>query len=81
MPQLAESWEISEDNLTYTFNLRQGVTWQDIPPVNGREFVAADVKATFEAILAEGHQANLLERVTSIDTPDDYARVSDQPPS
>ena len=74
-PQLATDWEISEDNLTYTFTLRDGVTWQDIAPVNGRAFNSGDVKATFEAILAEGHQANLLERVTSIDTPDDLTVV------
>lgn len=74
-PELATEWEISEDNLTYTFNLREGVKWHNIAPVNGREFTSADVKATFEAILAEGHQANLLERVTSIDTPDDYTVV------
>ena len=75
VPQLAESWEVSDDGLTYTFTLRQGVMWHDVAPVNGREFVAADVKATFEGILAEGHQANLLERVESIDTPDDYTVV------
>ena len=66
--ELATDWEISDDNLTYTFTLREGVTWHDVEPVNGREFTSADVKATFEAILAEGHQANLLERVTSIET-------------
>ncbi len=74
-PELATDWEISEDNLTYTFTLRQGVTWHDVEPVNGREFTSADVKATFDAILAEGHQSNLLERVDSIDTPDDYTVV------
>ena len=74
-PQLAESWEISEDNLTYTFKLREGIMWQDIAPVNGREFTSADVKATFDAVIAEGHQANLLERVSSVETPDDYTVV------
>ncbi len=74
-PQLATEWEISEDNLTYTFKLREGVKWHNVPPVNGKEFTSADVKATFDAILAEGHQSNLLERVTSVDTPDDYTVV------
>ncbi|MCP4221802.1 MAG: AraC family transcriptional regulator, partial [Actinomycetia bacterium] len=74
-PELATEWEISEDNLTYTFKLREGVKWHNVEPVNGREFTSADVKATFDGIQAEGHQANLLERVTSIDTPDDYTVV------
>lgn len=72
---LAEDWEISEDGLTYTFNLRQGVLWHDIAPVNGREFVAADVVATFEAIQAGGFQAYMLSPVTSIEAPDDYTVV------
>ena len=42
-PQLAESWEYSEDRLTLTFTLRQGVTFH-----NGREFVADDVVKNIE---------------------------------
>jgi peptide/nickel transport system substrate-binding protein len=40
--ELAESWEVSEDQLTWTFNLRQDVTWHD-----GTPFTAADVAFTF----------------------------------
>ena len=74
-PELATSWEVSDDLLTYTFTLREGVLWHDVPPVNGREFTSADVKATFEAILDQGHQAALLANVTSIEAPDDYTVV------
>jgi peptide/nickel transport system substrate-binding protein len=48
LPELAESWESSPDNLTVTFKMRQGVTWQDRPPINGRAFDAEDVQATWE---------------------------------
>lgn len=47
-PGLAESWTISDDNLTYTFKLHEGVTFHD-----GTAFDAEDVKFTFDRILAE----------------------------
>lgn len=74
-PRLATAWDVSDDLLTYTFTLRDDVFWQDVAPVNGRQFTSADVKATFDGILAEGHQAALLANVTSVDTPDDVTVV------
>jgi peptide/nickel transport system substrate-binding protein len=40
---LAETWEVSEDGLTWTIGLREGVTWHD-----GEPFTANDVKFTLE---------------------------------
>ncbi|MFW6254143.1 MAG: ABC transporter substrate-binding protein [Chitinivibrionales bacterium] len=45
MPSLAESWTVSEDNLTYDFELRKDVIWSD-----GTPFTADDVVFTFEAL-------------------------------
>ena len=45
-PALAESWKISDDGLTWTFNLRRGVTWHD-----GQPFTAHDVDFTFNRII------------------------------
>jgi peptide/nickel transport system substrate-binding protein len=45
-PALAESWEHSEDGLTWTFHLRTDVTWHD-----GQPFTADDVEFTFNRII------------------------------
>jgi peptide/nickel transport system substrate-binding protein len=49
-PSLAESWEIADDGLTYTFKLRDGVTFHDGTPFN-----ADAVKFNFERMLDEEH--------------------------
>lgn len=48
-PALAESWEVSDDGLVYTFRLRRGVKWQTTANFTpSREFNADDVLFTFE---------------------------------
>jgi ABC-type transport system substrate-binding protein len=46
--KLARSWQVSPDAQTWTFQLRDGVTWQNIAPVNGRPFTSADVAWTID---------------------------------
>jgi len=46
LPGLAESWEVSEDELTWTFHLRKGVKWYDhtgkpVADVTAHDFVSA----------------------------------------
>jgi peptide/nickel transport system substrate-binding protein len=50
---LAESWEFIDDS-TFVFHLRKGIHWQDIPPVNGREFTADDVAYHFHRLYGLG---------------------------
>jgi len=47
-PELAERWEVSPDARSFTFHLRKGVKFANVPPVNGRELTSADVKWTVE---------------------------------
>lgn len=46
LPDLATSWDVAPDGLTYTFHLAQGVAWHD-----GVAFTSDDVKFSFEQIL------------------------------
>ena len=72
---LAKSWDISDDGLTYTFQLEEGVTFHD-----GTPFTSADVKASYERIVdpPEGvisiRQAAYAD-IESIETPDESTVV------
>jgi peptide/nickel transport system substrate-binding protein len=85
IPRLAEKWEVSPDATTFTFHLRKGAKFADLPPVNGREFTAADVKWNLEYYsrtgqfqakkLPEANFAWMLEGLDSVQTPDPYTAV------
>lgn len=68
---LAESWEASPDALTWTFHLREGVTFHDVAPVNGRPVDSEDVVLSWERWLAlpaaNAKQLNMIERVEAPD--------------
>ncbi len=44
-PASAESWKISDDGLTYTFKIKQGLTWSNGDPLNARDFEYSLIRA------------------------------------
>lgn len=70
-PLLAESWETSDDNLEITFSLREDVVFHD-----GTEFTSEDVIESFRRIRdGEAIAAGYMDRVDSMETPDDHTFV------
>ncbi len=73
-PALATSWETSTDGLTWTFDIREGVTWSD-----GEPLTASDIASTYTRILDGGPEAgNWSTYLTSVETataPDDTTVV------
>jgi peptide/nickel transport system substrate-binding protein len=69
---LAESWQGSPDQRVWTFKLRRGAKWQNVPPLKGRELVAADVKYCFEAYAKEGVQTFTFQEIEGMETPDTH---------
>ena len=84
-PELAEKWEVSPDAKTFTFHLRQGAKFHNLPPLNGREVTSADVKFSAEYRLRSGEFKDkklpkaevdyIYEGLQSVDTPDKYTAV------
>jgi peptide/nickel transport system substrate-binding protein len=67
---IAESWQASPDSRVWTFKLRKGVKWQNLPPLNGRELTSADVKYCYEAYAKEGVQSFTFQEIEGMETPD-----------
>ena len=72
VPSLAESWDISDDGKTVTFNLRKDVKWHD-----GKPFTSADVQFTIMNVLKKVHPRgpNSFKEVTEIETPDAHTAI------
>jgi peptide/nickel transport system substrate-binding protein len=73
--QIVTDWSISEDGLTYTFNLRDDWAWSDGTPIT-----SADIKYAWDAIQDEGVEANgnlvaLKPLITSVEAPDPQTLV------
>jgi len=72
-PALARSWDISDDGLTYTFHLADGVTFHD-----GQSFEASDVVYSFERAMGDDSvnaQKQLFSAIEKVEAPDDKTVV------
>jgi len=71
-PWLAESWSTADDNVTWTFNLRDGVTFS-----NGEPLDAAAVEATFGTVLSEDGRATYSANVNNYGFIDSVTALDD----
>ncbi len=73
-PALATSWETSPDGLTWTFDIREGVSWSD-----GEPLTAGDIASTYNRIIDGGPEAGnwgtYLTSVETVSAPDDTTVV------
>ena len=69
IPALAESYDLSDDGLTYTFKIRQGVKFH-----NGDELKASDVAYSLKRAQASAAVAHIFGDIDpdSFEVPDDY---------
>jgi len=80
--EMAEALPETPDPLTFVITLKPGIKFQNIDPVNGRPFVAADVKYSIERQMTDQpgkfqHAYFFLGAIDKIDTPDDLTvRIS-----
>ena len=75
---LAKSWEFTTPT-TLTVHLQQNVYWQNIPPVNGRQFTSADVVYHFDRMYGFGGMQKspkflnpVFNNLQSVTASDDY---------
>lgn len=76
IPDLAEDWEVTEDGLQYTFNLRSGLTFHNDDPLTANDFIYT-YERTIDPDFASP-QANKLALITDITAPDDTTLVIKQ---
>lgn len=67
IPALAESYEVSEDNLKITFKLKSNVTWHD-----GEPFTAKDVAFTFTSIADPNYTGPRFAEIEKLVGANDY---------
>ena len=73
VPDLAESWEVSDDQLTWTFHLKRNATFHDGSPITSEDvaFSVMQVNLVHGSICARGPKTV----IKSVETPDDHTVV------
>ena len=71
-PYMADSWEVSDDGLVYTFHLKEGMLFSDGTPVTGEDWVWSIERArdTTESLWTSS-----AESIQSVEAPDDTTLV------
>ncbi len=72
IPALAKSWEIAEDNRSYTFHLREGIRWSD-----GEPLTVDDVIFTFDALFDDRYPNRYAQQYTIAGQPLSYEKLDD----
>ncbi len=72
-PELAESWEMAEDGMSVTFNLRQDATFHDGAPVT-----ANDVKWSYDRAVSIGGFPTFQMKAGALESPDQFEVVDDK---
>lgn len=67
VPDLAESWEVSDDQRTITFTLREGLTWHD-----GTPLTASDVAYTYTSMADPGYDGGRYAEVAVLEGAEAY---------
>jgi peptide/nickel transport system substrate-binding protein len=77
IPNMVESWDVTDQNKTVTFHVRQGLKWSDGEPITVHDFkfmfdalMATDEEGS--PVLAESPRLDMVEYVDTIELIDDY---------
>jgi peptide/nickel transport system substrate-binding protein len=65
-PQMVDKWTVSDDKLTWTFTLRDGLEWHDGKPVTGEDCVASIRRWAAKDSMGQ----KLMSEVSSLTAPD-----------
>ena len=70
-PSSPRAWDRTPDGATFTFQIRDDINWQNLPPLNGRKFIAGDAKYAHDRYAADGAHKSYWTNISSTETPDD----------